>query len=647
MTDLQRVARRQTDLTAFAAIASTAVVIAGLYLMRDVLIPLALAVLVSFVLAPLVAYLRRWGLPQAAAVIGVVTLSVGLMFAIGALGTAQIAQLADRLPEYQSNIREKIRVLRGSATNSVAVTKATSVIEDLGREMSGTRNPSTSPAPSGTAPGRLEQTPIPVEIRQPASDAVQVVIDFLLPILNPLATAGLVILFVVFFLLQREDLRDRLIRLLGTAELHRTTEALDDAAARLSHFFLLQTAINAAFGLVIGLGLWIIGVPSPLLWGIFAMLMRFVPYIGTLLAAAFPVALAAAVDPGWTMLAWTIGLFAVSELIMGQAVETIVFGQNTGLSPVAIVVAATFWMWVWGPIGLILATPLTLCLVVLGQYTKQLEFLHVMFGDQPALTPAESFYQRLLAGDPAEIVEQVGAMLKDGTLAAYYESVALPGLALAQATVSAGELIAERQDVILDGVIEVIDMLSEHQDARTGDDAALPEAAQPAAKPAGPAVVLCVGGRSAIDHAAAGLMAQILDRHAVPAAFDRDLTLRSLQSLADPSAIRVIILTYVGLAHTAQARLAVRRLRRLFPSARVILGLSGFKAKVAARTQLSDMSGADAIATSLQEVVAVVLESVGGALPSERVPTLATTDTRSFVAANLRLQFPDTAAVQA
>ena len=255
-----------------------------------------------------------------------------------------------------------------------------------------------------------------------------------------------------------------MIKLLGTKELHRTTEVLDEAAARLSRYFLLQTALNAGFGVVVGVALWIIGVPSPLLWGIFTMLMRFVPYIGSILAAVLPVALAAAVDPGWTMVGWTLALFLIGEPVMGHIVDPLVFGKHTGLSPVAIVVAATFWTWLWGPIGLIVATPLTLCLVILGQYTKRLEFLHVLLGDQPALTPPESFYQRLIAGDPAEIIEQAEAHLKECRLTEYYETVALPGLALAQRDMSSGELPPERQALLVDGIMELIDGLSDHED---------------------------------------------------------------------------------------------------------------------------------------------------------------------------------------
>ena len=249
------------------------------------------------------------------------------------------------------------------------------------------------------------------------------------PIVAPLSTTAIVLIVAIFILLQREDLRDRLIRLFGSSDLHRTTVAMNDAARRLSRYFLTQLGINATFGVIIGIGLFFIGVPSPVLWGVLAMLLRFVPYIGAPLAAVLPLALAAAVDPGWSMVLWTAALYAVVEAIMGQVVEPLLYGHSTGLSPFSVVVAATFWTWLWGPIGLILSTPLTLCLVVLGRHVERLEFLDVILGDRPPLTPVESFYQRMLAGDPDEARDQAELLLKDRSLSSYYDEVALKGLA--------------------------------------------------------------------------------------------------------------------------------------------------------------------------------------------------------------------------
>jgi predicted PurR-regulated permease PerM len=591
-------------------------IVAALYFARDVLIPISLAVLISFVLAPLALALRRVGLSRGPAVIAVVVLTFGAILGIGAIGTSQISQLAEQLPQYQLNIRDKIRTLKG-ATNSKTAAQATAVIEDISKEISGSK--AVPSAQQSLPAGSKDVAPIPVEIRTANSNPLKVAVDFLQPIISPLATTALVILFVIFILLQREDLRDRVIKLLGTREMHRTTEAMDQAASRLSRYFFLQTLLNAGFGVVIGLGLWFIGVPSPLLWGIFAMLMRFVPYIGSLVAAILPIALAAAVDPGWTMVIATSALFLIGEPLMGQAVEPLVFGHQTGLSPIAIVIAATFWTWLWGPIGLILATPLTLCLVLLGQYTRRLEFLHVLLGDQPALTPAEGFYQRLIAGDPAEIIDQAEAQLTELPLVEYYDDVALQGLVLAQHDAGSGELAIDRQELLFEGVATLIEGLSENrgqpiEEARERDGektAATTEVAPlPAAgieKPVAVAPsVLCVGGRGPIDQAAAALLVQVLGLAGTVA------TLGEVEGTVKLAAVRdlhptvaTICVSYVATARIAQVRFMVRRLRRTFPAAKIVIGLWHMRPDDPELSSLKDNSGADILVGSLREAVSL------------------------------------------
>ena len=319
------------------------------------------------------------------------------------------------------------------------------------------------------------------------------------PLLQPLATTGIVIVFVVFFLLQREDLRDRFIRLAGAHDLQKTTKALDDAAQRLSRYLLMQLAINATFGILIGAGLWLIGIPNPVLWGILAMLLRFVPYIGPVIAAVFPAALALAIDPGWTMLVWTACLFLVVEPLMGQVVEPLLYGHSTGLSAVAIVVAAAFWTWLWGPIGLLLSTPLTLCLVVLGRHVERLEFLAILLGDQPALTLEENFYQRVLANDPDEAAHQAELYLKSKPLAEYYDEVAIRGLALAQLDVNRGVLEHARRVQIKEAVLGLIDDLSDHVDAPPAAEADA-DADAAGGKAAAPPPAAAAGRRQAAGH---------------------------------------------------------------------------------------------------------------------------------------------------
>ena len=293
---------------------------------------------------------------------------------------------------------------------------------------------------------------------------VQLLQRIVTPVVEPLSTTAIVFIVSIFILLQREDLRDRMIRLFGSSDLHRTTIAMNDAARRLSRYLLTQLVVNSAFGAIIATGLAFIGIPSPVIWGVLGALLRFVPYIGAPLSAVMPLALAAAVDPGWSRLLWTAALYLVVEPVMAQVVEPLLYGHSTGLSPFAVVLAATFWTWLWGPIGLILSTPLTLCLVVLGRHVARLEFLDVLLGDRPALTPVESFYQRILAGDPDEAHDQAEVLLKQRSLSSYYDDVALPGLRLAVIDAERGVLTLAHLERIKLSIQSLIEDLDDHED---------------------------------------------------------------------------------------------------------------------------------------------------------------------------------------
>jgi predicted PurR-regulated permease PerM len=344
-------------LSAVAIALLAVIIIATLYFGREIFVPISLAILLSFVLAPLVGLLQRIRVPRGLAVVGVVVLAFGLIFATGSLLAAQLAQLAEDLPRYQTTITEKIQSFRQTTAGRGTLERASGMLKDLSKELDKPKE-SASPSSPGLSPrSTAPTTPVPVEVRQPDPGALQALQALIAPLLHPLATTGIIIIFVIFILLQREDLRNRLIRLAGSRDLQRTTAALDDAARRLSRLFLFQLMLNGSFGIAIGIGLWLIGIPSAILWGILAAVLRFVPYIGAAIAAAFPLALAVAVDPGWSMLIWTLALFIVVEPIVGHVIEPMVAGRSTGLSPVAVVASATFWTALWGPIGLVLATP--------------------------------------------------------------------------------------------------------------------------------------------------------------------------------------------------------------------------------------------------------------------------------------------------
>ncbi|MFD1702249.1 AI-2E family transporter [Methylopila henanensis] len=604
-------------LVSAASAAIIGVIVVGvLYVGRDLLIPLALALLLSFVLAPLVSRARRLGAPRTPAVVSVTLLAFLALFGLSALIAGQVGQLAADLPQYQSTMREKAQSLREITGGSRTLERAAELLQSLGQELNAPQPEGRTIGPDGKPTNAEAERPMPVEIRTPTPTPLQNLQAIIEPLIHPLATTGIVLIFVIFILLQREDLRNRLMSLAGANDIQRTTAALDDAAKRLSRLLLTQLAINVSFGVAIGCGLALIGVPSAPLWGVLATVLRFVPYIGAIISAIFPMALAAAVDPGWTMLAWTALLFVVTEPIVGHIIEPLAFGRSTGLSPVAVVVAATFWTALWGPIGLVLATPLTVCLVVLGRHVDALRFLDVMFGDRPSLSPPELFYQRMLVGDPAEAAEKAEEFLRERSLSAYYEEVALPGLMLASRDAVRGALDDRRIATVRAAADELVEDLDAWDDEdptaaahdRTDDAeaadaidraasdasaAGLPDAAAP------PLVVRCLGAVGAIDQAAAGMVRQVLEKHDVAATLETD----DLVSAAGEAG-RLVICIVALAPGEAHLRLAVRRVRRRAPDATVVLGCWGGEDSVAGAAR---RAGADAVGRSLPEVVALCL----------------------------------------
>ena len=489
-------------------------------------------------LTPLLLLLRKIKVPRVPAVIIVVTLAFAIIFALGWMLSHQVAQLASDLPRYQHVLAGKISALRKSAESSGTFDNIAGALKGhRGRDLPEGRSGARGHRREREAwKNRLPDKPIPVEIRKPEPRAFEILQSVLGTVLPPLATAGIVILFVIFILLQREDLRDRLVRLMGAADMQRTTATMNDAATRLSGYFLRQVLINSAYGTFIAFGLWAIGVPSPIVWGILAMLMRFVPYVGPFIAAAPPVLLAAVVEPGWTMVLLTGGLFLVSELIMGQVIEPLVYGHGTGLSPIAVILSTVFWTWLWGPLGLLLAMPLTVCLVVLGRHVEALNFLEVLLGDKPALTPAQSFYQRALIGDSAEATYQAEVCLKKGRpLVDYLDEVALGGLKLAERDAERGSLDADNLESIEETVDEMMDNLTDFEPRRwfrkveveveeaPGGLASLTSIEQEEEIDQLPILegalapgwevddaVLCIGGRTPLDEAAGRMLAERL-----------------------------------------------------------------------------------------------------------------------------------------
>ncbi|MCJ2039363.1 AI-2E family transporter [Methylobacterium sp. J-059] len=592
-----RIAAAETPKSALVSpVLVSAIIIAALYVGREIFIPIVIAVLLSFVLGPLVALLRRWHLPRVVAVGSAVVFTLGIVAALATLIGVQVAGLVGDAPRYRSTIERKIEGLRDSP-----VAHLTDYVANIGRAIHDAGNTEKAPKPEAeakpgpeTKPARpaSEPAPVLVEMRQTPPGPLETASTLLSPVMQPLATTGIVFVVLLFVLMQREDLRDRMIRLAGSSDLHRTTVAMDDAARRLSRYFVVQLALNTAFGLVVGIGLYVIGVPNPVLWGIVSAMMRFVPYIGAFLSALLPLLLAAAVDPGWDMVIATAILFLVLEPLTGQIVEPMLYGHSTGLSPFAVLISALFWTWLWGPVGLLLSTPLTVCLVVLGRHIDKLEFLDVLFGNRAALTPVENFYQRILADDPEEAQEHAELILQTCSLSAYYDDVVLKGLELAARDAARGVLTLEQKTDIRASVSELVDALAERDDrvpaapaadaddGAEGDAKADPEAAQPSRAAIPPAwsregAVLCVAGRGFIDTPAAAILAQLLAKRGLGTRIVPfgDVSRAKIADFDPGEAQMTCIVSLAISGEPGHLRRLVDRLRRRMPDVPIVVGL--------------------------------------------------------------------------
>jgi len=549
--------------------------VGALYFGREIFIPLAMAVLLTFALAPPVTALRRLRIPRPLAVVSVALAGFASIIIFGILVAGQLGNLAESLPLYQRNIEVKMHAIQDGNVGKGLYDRLSRLLEQLGHqiEQPQPRAPGQPPAPAEPA----APPPLPVQVVEPDPQPLQVLQTIIGPLVQPLATGGIIVVVVIFMLLRREDLRDRFIRLVGAGDLHRTTEALQDAGQRVGQYLLMQLVVNAIYAIPIGLGLWMIGVPNPLLWGSMALVFRFVPFIGPVISAIFPLALAIAVDPGWSMLVWTIALFVVLELITGNVIEPWLYGSRTGLSPVAIIVAAIIWTWLWGPLGLLLSTPLTVCLVVLGRHVPRFEFLEVMFGDQPVLEPREQLYQRLLAGDSDEATERAEEFLDENDLIAFYQTVALPALALGQSDRERGVMSNERRRRIAESAIALVDNLEDYateepepagdpNQPRSGgrelDPISKREQQEPLPDGSGKLVV-CVGGRGDLDDAAVAMLSQVLRAQGADTqALDHlDMTPKRFKSL-DLTGAHCVVIAFLNNKSQMHARYMVRRVKR-------------------------------------------------------------------------------------
>ena len=485
-----------------------------LYFARDVLIPLALAALFSFMLSAPVRRLELWHLGRTLSVSLVLILSFSAIAAVGWTVANQLVDAISHLSDYESNIRTKMQAIRNQPQSSLS--KATSSVEKLSKELS-IPEPDTSSTESAASkklrngrPAPAISGPVPVKVVEPAPNVVQAVRNTFGPLVGPLGTAGLVIVFTAFMLMNRVDLRDRLIRLVSHGHINVMTQALDEATERVSRFLIMQFVVNTSFAVVLACGFYLIGVPNALLWGVLAGFLRFIPYLGSLIGGSLPFLLAIAVFPDWKRPLITFVLFLVMEVMVANFIEPLAYGDRTGISSLAILVAAVFWTTLWGPLGLILSTPLTVCAVVLGRYVPQFEFLNVLLGDEPVLPPESRFYQRLLAMDLHEARAILDEFLADRKLVDLYDLMIVPALSMAEEDRHKGALDVTRENFIIDSVHELIVEIAERPeqpgDAVGGQERPTVRAGSPAGQ------VLCLTASDRADHLVATMLAQLLEQ---------------------------------------------------------------------------------------------------------------------------------------
>ncbi|KQU83410.1 ABC transporter permease [Mesorhizobium sp. Root695] len=563
--------------TALPNVATTVTTVAALYFGREVFLPIAIALLLTFALAPLVSALKKVGIPRIAAVIASVLGAFAALGLFSFIVATQVSELAQNIPVYQTNILTKIRSLKETGVGGGIIARLSQVVERVGQEID--RQDASLPAATPEKPPR---EPVPVEIvsRERPLEVLQNIVG---PLLSPLGSAGLIIVVVIFMLLEREDLRDRFIRLVGYGDLHRTTEALQDAAKRVGRYLLMQLVVNIVYAIPISIGLWILGIPNALLWGLLALALRFVPYIGPIIGMLLPLFLALAVAPGWSLVLWTAALFVVMELITGNVIEPWLYGSRTGLSPLAIIVAAIFWTWLWGPLGLILSTPLTVCLVVLGRHVPQFEFLDVLFGNEPVLEPHARLYQRLLAGDPEEATDHAEEMLEEKYLVEFYDKVAIPALLLGERDRVRGVMGDLQRRHVAASVLTLVANLDDSAQEEASEEEEEPHVVAEAGVdgdvsgedetelPDGTGMsVLCAGGRGELDDATAAMLAQVLEVQGatVSKAGFADMEPANIRHL-ELETVDTVVVGFLNRDSVKHARFLVRRLKRAKAALRV------------------------------------------------------------------------------
>jgi len=586
-------------------------VVAALYFTREILIPLAFALTLTFLLTPVVTFLEKLRMGRVLPVILTVLVSMAAAGWITWIIANQLVDVASQLPTYRQNIHAKIEALRNRGKGPLG--RAADSAKEIGQELSSPDAPAITSTPGAQKQRNIVRAPagpVPVQIVQTRTSGLADLPDLLKPFLAPLGRAGMIIIFAIFMLIKREDLRNRLLRLVGLGQLNIMTQALDDAAQRVSRYLFMQFLVNAGFGTIFATDLYFIGVPNPVLWGVLAGILRIVPYVGTLFAATLPIILSLAVFDGWLPPLLVFLLFASLELILANFVEPWLYGAHTGISSLALLVTAVFWTFLWGPAGLILSTPLTVCVVVLGRYFPQLSFLHILLGDEQALEAEAQLYQRLLAMDQPEARSIVDSFLKGRTLIELYDSVLIPTLSLAEQDRHNGTIDAVHEEFLFLSINEMITEFSEYHPVLTSPRE------ENAVRSPGPAEdfsgrILCFPAHDQADAITAAMLAQLLEQKGYGAiSFPHATSPFEMLALLDPGLDDVICISALPPYAFAPARMICNQIRGRFPRIKLVACIWGFKGDTEKAKARFERNQPDRLSTSLAQALEHIEELV-------------------------------------
>jgi predicted PurR-regulated permease PerM len=569
-----------------------------LYFAQDFFVPVILAALLSFLLDPLNQWLERHGFRPTLAVLTSTALSFVVIGVLIYVVTVQVLDLAQQLPKYKNNLVEKANSLKVAGDGPIgrAVQTVKEVVATLEeKQPESIRNPSEGP--------QRKDEPVAVEVVPSTSDTMATAKGVVQPILSPLGTMAVVLLIAIFMMLCRDDLRDRIVHLMGRGRLRLTTHALDEASRRVSRYLLAQLVVNVTYGIPVGVGLYFIGIPNAMLWGLLAVVLRFLPYIGPWIAAAFPVALSVAVSNSWTVFMLTVGLFVVMELVSNNVVEPWLYGSQTGLSPLAVVVSAVFWTWLWGIAGLVLATPLTVCLVVMGKHVPQMRVLDLMLGDRPPITRSDRLYHRLLSHDEDEGLELVQQEAKKSSPAAAFDRIALRAVRLVEMDYTDGLLLEAKRD---EALLQLREIVAELGDARALD---------PGVKPA----VLCIPASNLADEITAEMLMEGLRVEGVTVeCLSSQLTTGETVAKTKEMAPEIAFISVVSPTSLVAAAFLCKHLRTALPETRIMVGLwFEENQEYARRSARLENLGAKRVLPTLERAVAAILELVPPERPRE------------------------------